>query len=172
MLKGKWKALLVLNYISAVVWMLLLLVFAVMVWKEMNGGPAVKFDAFTVGVGVVFQMGINFLFIYVLKAYYPSRKLAGVFKVIYVTALSIIGLLTIGILLMLTVSVILFLSKARSISDSNDFTIIIFFLSLLIVYVLIFSWQTQLINFLERNSERELKSVLSSIGTDENKNVE
>ncbi|QNA45742.1 hypothetical protein [Lacibacter sediminis] len=166
MLKGKWKALLILNYVNAAFWLIMLLVVILKLYQANQGGAEVKSNIVTVEAGGVIFLLFNILYIYVLKTYFPFRKLTGAIKVIYVLGLVFVGFVALLFLITLVfTSFGFYLGKGAS--NSNGTALILCLVVFSIVSLLIFIWQIQLMNVLKRNQENKLNSILNSIGVEE-----
>lgn len=168
--KGKWKALLLLNYLCSVIWLLALFAYYWMHYRAGQGGPEIKSNTTSIAVGAFSLFLCNCLFIYVIQTHLPARNLSKRVMILYAGALIIEGLVTLFLFFVFALGILAVLSNDKD--AFKDIFISLFLFVLLIVYVLRFIWQVQLMKSLERNAENELKSVLNSIGTDENNNVE
>jgi hypothetical protein len=170
-MRSKWKALLVLNYISAIIWLLMLLVFVFMIWQAKQGGNEIKTNVIAISTGGGVIILFNIFYIYVLKAYFPSRILTGIVKLLYITGLvvmSFVALLFLGLLLFSAYDIF---SNIGGAIDSYSLVTLIFIFFFTIISSLLVFWHFQLIDVLNRNSEEKVKSVLDSIGVDENNSI-
>ena len=168
MIKGKWKALLILNYTSAVIWLLMLLIFVLMFWQARQGGPEVKSNAVIVGIGGGILLLFNIFYIYILKTYYPSRKLTGTLKFLYIVGLIFLGGITLIFLFTLIFSIYGLSLHNNGVNDTNALAIVVLLFVFSVICLMLLIWQAQLMSFLEENYASELKSVINSIGVDEN----
>lgn len=170
-IKGKWKALLVLNYISAVIWLLMLLVFLLMFWQAKNGGAPVKSNVIVIAIGGGVLLLFNIFYIYVLKTYFPSRRLSGVTKFLYIAGLVFIGVIALLFIGLLSFSTYDTFSNSSVDIDIYSIVATSFFLIFSFLNLFLFIWHFQLIDVLSRNSEENVKSVLDSIGIDDNNSI-
>ena len=169
-LKGKWKALLVLNYLSAAVWGIMLLTYILIFWRKEAGWLEEKEGVVVVTIGGVTLILFNIFYIYVLKVFFPVVRLRGLAKFFYFAGLVFVGILAI------LFAFLVFVSSLDLFSNNNTevYTLVTLIFSFIftIINSLIVIWHFQLIDILDRNSRERLESVLNSIGVNENSHAE
>jgi len=167
-LKGKWKALLVLNYLSAAVWAIMLLIYILVLWQAKHNWSEVKANVVTITLGVIALILFNIFFIYVLKEYFPSITLKGLAKFLYVSGLVFVGTLALLFASLVFISSFDGFSNLSGSIDIYSLVTLIFSFIFAIINSLLFIWHFQLIDVLNRNSEEKMDSVLNSIGVNDN----
>ncbi|HLP37511.1 hypothetical protein [Lacibacter sp.] len=167
-LKGKWKALLVLNYLSAAVWAIMLLIYILVLWQSKHDWSEVKANVVTITLGGIALILFNIFFIYVLKQYFPSITLKGFAKFLYVSGLVFIGTLALLFVSLVFISSFDGFSNLSGSIDVYSLLTLIFSFIFAIINSLLFIWHFQLIDVLNRNSKEKMESVLNSIGINEN----
>lgn len=166
MLKGKWKFLLLLNYVSLCFWFLVFGIILYMLFEAGKKDYEVASNVIAIGVFGVLAALVNVLYIYILRAYFPSRRLIGRYKVFYIIGLVVLGIIAAIFLIALIFGFfkLFYDYKNSDIAGMFSFLTILFIAA---VNTLLVVFQAQLLSYLKRNSEIELKSILASIGNSE-----
>jgi hypothetical protein len=166
MLKGKWRALLVLNYLSGSVWAIMLLIYLFVLWQKEPGWLEEKAGVVVITIGGMVLILFNIFFIYVLKEYFPAVRLKGLVKFLYFAGLVFVGTLTILFVFLVFISSLDAFSSGSI--DVYGLVTLIFSSIFAVINSLLVIWHFQLLDILNRNSEKSIESVLNSIGVDEN----
>ncbi|HLO38202.1 MAG TPA: hypothetical protein VK173_06930 [Lacibacter sp.] len=163
MLKGKWKAFLILNYVNAAFFLLVLLLNVITRVQDNN---VIDAEGTLIAIIGIVLLSFNVLNLYVLKVFYPDRQLKGGMRFLYISGICVWYI----VFLMFFFSVLYGVSQIFSNEDFakqiyNHAALVLMFIISIIAF-LIAMWQTQLIKFLKRNAKMEVESIVDSIGAD------
>ena len=166
-MKGKWKAFLVLNYVNAAFFLLVLLLNIITRIQESN---VIDTEGTIIAIIGIVLLGFNVLNLYVLKVFYPARQLKGGMRFVYISGICVwyIVFLMFFFLVLYGISQI-FSNEDFAKHDYNHAALVLMFIISIITFFIAI-WQTQLIKLLKRNAKMEVESIVDSIGANLNNN--
>ncbi len=167
MLKGKWKFLLFLNYISVGLWALIFLTALFKFYEASNKNYHIPGNIFfVIGLGIIIVI-FNVVGIYILKTQFPARALRGLFNALHLITLVLLGIVTFFFFAALIISGKALLDSKTRDDIKNIFPFIII-LSITTVNIILIILHIQLPNYIKQNHKSEVNDLITNFGVIEN----
>ncbi len=159
----KWKIFFALNILLALsAFILLILLFVALFSMNYRIEYYLSFAIFIFALSI---MPLNsFLNIFLLQRYYPDKLISKGIKKLYLLLLTLTGIIILGMLIICIYAGAEEFDSRNADRDANRKIVLLILFIAMIIQIIIFTMQIQLLALIKRNNQKSMHSLIDSIG--------